>query len=148
MNRTMRFLDRLKVFRKDRSGVAAVEFALFAPFLMASLLGVSEVGLMAFDKMKLTSGVRSASQYVLVGGEDETVIKSLIASGSGLSEGALTVNVTLYCNCAVDDAAAVCNSNCSDDDTPRVYRQISADTVSARLFKSWPLTSVAEVRTR
>lgn len=148
MERVMRVPDRLRIFGKDRSGVAAVEFALMAPFLMAALLGVSEVGLMSFDKMKLTSGVRSASQYVLVGGKDETVIRSLVASGSGLSAEALTINVRVYCNCAVDDLAAVCNSNCADDDAPRIYREIEAAMVSARLFKSWPLTSAAEVRTR
>lgn len=132
----------------DCSGVAAVEFALIAPFLMAALLAVSEVGFVAFDKMKLTSGVRSASQYVLVGGEDASVIAIMIASGSGLNEADLNVSVTVYCNCAVDDAAAECFSNCADDDTPRTYRQISAAMVSSRLFKNWPLTSVAEVRTR
>lgn len=144
----MTLLTKLRQFRKDKRGVAAVEFALFAPFLVASALMMAELGFVAFDKMKLTSGVRSASQYVLTGGKDETVIKTLISNGSGFAAGDLTISVTLYCSCAVDDAVAECFSNCSDDDTPRTYRQIAAKTVSARLFKEWPLTSVAEVRTR
>lgn len=148
MNRVLRPLDRLRTFLKDRSGVAAVEFALFAPFMMAAVLSMSEVGLMAFDKMKLTSGVRSASQYVLAGGEDAEVIASLIASGSGISAANISVSVTVYCNCAVDGVATACFSNCSDDDTPRTYREIAAKTVSSRLFKQWPISSVAEVRTR
>lgn len=148
MDRIVKYLDRLKTFRKDKSGVAAVEFALFAPFMMAAALSMSEVGLMAFDKMKLTSGVRSASQYVLAGGEDATVIYSLIASGSGISAADLSVSVTVYCNCAVDGVATACFSNCSDDDTPRTYREITAKTVSARLFKQWAISSIAEVRTR
>lgn len=143
-----RILSRLKTFLKDKSGVAAVEFALIAPFLMVAVLGMSEFGLMAFDKMKLVSGVRSASQYVLTGGEDETAIRKLISSGSGLAEGDLSISVTSYCNCAVDGAAVECFSNCADDDTPRTYRQIAAKTVSSRLFKKWPITSTAEVRTR
>lgn len=138
----------LRSFRRDTSGVAAVEFALFAPFLMVSVLTMSEVGLMAFDKMKLTSGVRSASQYVLTGGKDDAVISSLISAGSGLDSADLSVAIRSYCNCAVDEAAAECNSNCSDDDTPRTYRHIEVTTISSRLFKQWTISSAAEVRTR
>lgn len=148
MTKMTRYFGKLRTFRKDKSGVAAVEFALFAPFLMVAVLGMSEVGLMAFDKMKLVSGVRSASQYVLTGGEDDAVISSLIISGSGLSAGDLSISVTSYCNCAVDGASAECFSNCADDDTPRTYREIAVKTISSRLFKEWELSSIAEVRTR
>lgn len=143
-----KFIDRMSNFWKDRSGVAAVEFALFAPFLLTITLVMGEVGLMTFDKMKLTSGVRSASQYVLVGGKDSDVMSALVASGSGLSADDLTIEIAEYCDCAIDEVSAQCFSECSDGGATRIYRHITAKTVSSRLFKSWALTSEAEVRVR
>lgn len=143
-----RYMNWLSVFRKDKSGVAAVEFALFAPFLLTAALAMGEVGFMAFDKMKLTSGVRSASQYVLVGGKDSDVMSALISSGSGISSNDLTVEIAEYCDCAVDEVSAVCFSECSDGGATRIYRHITVKTVSSHLFKDWALTSEAEVRVR
>lgn len=143
-----RYIDKSLTFRKDKSGVAAVEFALFAPFLLTATLMMAELGFMAFDKMKLTSGVRSASQYVLVGGKDDTVMAALIASGSGIDAQSITVEVAEYCDCAIDEVSAECFSECPDGGATRIYRLITAKTESSHLFKTWALTSDAEVRVR
>lgn len=149
----MMFSRKLKArclsgFIKNKSGVAGVEFALLAPFMVMVVLTMAEVGFMSFDKMRLTAGVRTASQYVLTGGKNETVIANLITTGSSISAADLTISITKYCDCAVDGVAATCNASCGDGDLTRIYREISAQTVSGRLFRDWILLSAVEVRTR
>lgn len=141
MHRVTRCFKGLRRFRRDKSGVAAVEFALLAPFLMMAALFMFDFSTMAFDKMKLTSGVRSASQYVLSGGGDDDVIKQLVIDGSGLALSAGDIDITPYCNCTGSDATVSCFSSCGADmDTPRTYKRISAivpDSATSRiLFRS------------
>lgn len=140
MHRVTRCFEGLKSFRRDKSGVAAVEFALFAPFLMMAALFMFDFSTMALDKMKLTSGVRSASQYVLSGGDDDAVIRQLVIDGSGLALSVDDIDITPYCNCTGSDTTVSCFSSCGDDmDTPRTYKRIVAvvpDSASSRtLFK-------------
>ena len=54
-------------FRRDTSGVAAVEFALLAPPFFILLIGVIEVGLMFFSATLLEGGVGDASRLVRTG---------------------------------------------------------------------------------
>lgn len=148
----------LRGFHRDRSGVAAVEFAIFSPILIGASLVMFGLGTAAFDKMKLTSGIRSASQFVLTGGEDTTVMKQLVIDGSGLNITADNVTISSYCGCTInsDPSADVCNVLCTDE-APRVYKTITAtvpDTgYNLSFFGIFDVTiadtsATAEVRTR
>lgn len=51
---------------RDRQGAAALETALLAPVLLALLLGVMEVGRMAWTRATLTYAVQETARYASV----------------------------------------------------------------------------------
>ena len=54
-------------FIKDKSGVAATEFALIAPVFLLLLIGVIDYGVYMNNVMHLENTARSAAQYVVQG---------------------------------------------------------------------------------
>lgn len=70
----------------DAQGQSLVEFALVLPFLILLLLGVIEIGFMAFDYLSLSTanreGVRLASRARFT----DAMVAERIVSSSGLSE--------------------------------------------------------------
>jgi len=136
----------LRAVRRNREGSVAVEFALFAPVIAVTLLTTADLGLVVYDRMKLTAGVRTATQYVMAGGSDSSVISQLVDDASGLSASTATV---IYCECPDAPGTTVtCGSTCNNGDSERIYRRIEADYTSTRILKSWPLTSQLDVRTQ
>lgn len=130
-------------FFKDRKGAVAVEFALIAPIFVLAITMTAELGLAAYDKMKLTAGVRSATQYVLQGGTDNNVITSIVKETSGFAP---TTVISQYCACSTAPKTSVaCSGTCSSG-TMRNYTSITADYQRTTLLKSFNLQSKVEFR--
>jgi Flp pilus assembly protein TadG len=58
------FLSDMKLFR-DRKGVAAVEFAIIVPVLIALLLPIADVGIAAMSYISAYQSVRDAAAYAM-----------------------------------------------------------------------------------
>jgi len=58
------FIEKLL---RCHQGVAAIEFALIAPVILVMMIGATDYGLAAINKITLTSAVRSGVQIVLGG---------------------------------------------------------------------------------
>ncbi len=56
--------NTIKNFHKDQSGVAAVEFALVAPLMIALLLGMTEVSTAITSQRKVTSATSTVADLV------------------------------------------------------------------------------------
>lgn len=130
-------------FLNDRKGAVAVEFALIAPVFVLAITMTAELGLAAYDKMKLTAGVRSATQYVLQGGTDNTVIASIVKETAGFTP---TTTIQQYCACSTAPQSAVaCSGTCSSG-TMRNYTSIESDYERTTLLKKFKLQSKVEFR--
>jgi Flp pilus assembly protein TadG len=66
-------LRLLRLLARDRSGAAAVEFALVAPALILLVVGSFEVAIMLFVGGTVESAVLAASRFGITGFEDEGV---------------------------------------------------------------------------
>lgn len=99
----------------DQRGIAAVEFALVAPFLLILLGGAADFGLLVAGKSKLANGVAQGIQYALSTGPSVTVanLRAAVQSGaarSGVTE-AVTVSVTApACYCVSGSPAVLAAS--------------------------------------
>ena len=140
---------RLWGFGRDEDGVAAIEFALIAPIFIFALMSMADIGLAAYDRMKLTNGVRNAAQYVMTVGDDQNVITDIVTTSSGLGSKVQSVTVNEYCACSGGEGTGVaCTTICADGNMTNVYMQISAQMSSKQLLKTWDIQSSVEVRKR
>lgn len=120
-------------FVADRRGAGAVEFALIAPVIATVLLGVVEIGHIAFQRTDMHSALRSGSQYVLNGGRDLEAAESIVKRAWTTKPGDAEVSATRFCLCG--DIEHTCNSPCADDTVPNAYIRLEASaTLGGVLF--------------
>ena len=83
-------------FLGDRSGVAAVEFALIAPTLILVLVGLIDVGGMIYTRFQLDAAVNAGANYAMVNGSsaNSTSGSSLASTLAGLVSSGQSVNST------------------------------------------------------
>lgn len=125
-------LSWLNRFRRNRSGVAAVEFAFIAPILAAASLGLADVGSIVTGRMDMHSAVRTGAQYLMNGGKDLDVAKNLVLSSwtSRPTNGYVVANH--FCMCATNLHA--CDALCDDGSIPESYIQLQAYATLEGLF--------------
>ena len=111
-------------FRKNDSGVAAVEFALFAPVLAASLVLLVDLGNYAIQRTDMESALRSGVQYFMNGGSDLDRAKQVVLASWTSKPANATVVVERFCLCGTVEHA--CTSTCGDGSYPLSYSRIRA----------------------
>jgi len=111
-------------FRKDDSGVAAIEFALFAPILAMSLVFLVDLGNFALQRTDMESALRSGVQYFMNGGSDLDKAKEVVLASWTSKPANATVVVERFCMC--ESAEHACNTTCGDGSYPLSYSRIRA----------------------
>ena len=129
----------------DRSGVAAVEFAIVSTLLLILLGGIADFGLAFLDKSLLANAVAQGVQYAYLNpASTSTQIKSVVqgssslwkaASGTMAAQPAVTVTgPACYCVTATATATltapptpGTCTATCADGTKPGTYVIISAN---------------------
>ncbi|MEZ5970462.1 MAG: TadE/TadG family type IV pilus assembly protein [Hyphomonadaceae bacterium] len=120
----MNWLSTILAFVSDRRGASAVEFALIAPVLAVSLLGVAEVGRVVYQRTDMHGALRSGGQYVLNGGRDLAVAREIVLrSWTAMPEDAV-VEATRFCQCS--NLPHACNSPCAGGSVPEAYISLAA----------------------
>lgn len=94
---------------RDRSGAAAVEFALVLPFLLTMLLGIIQFGITLNNYLELTNAVRTGARELAVGRTSTTpyttATAAITSSAANLTAG--SISYTLSVN------GTACNSDSS-----------------------------------
>lgn len=94
-------LSKLRTVRRAEDGVAALEFALFAPILFLSLLAMVDLGLALHERMTIDHVLRAGAQTAMSGGDEAAVLKVIEATAaknfSGDAAIALTVEEKYFC---------------------------------------------------
>lgn len=111
----MKLLGLLKSYLEDKTGIAAVEFALLFPPLVLMMVGAIDFGVYMNHKMKVENAARAAVEYVVQGGHINNITSDVItAENLNLSDDELEF---------LDiDAAYVCE--CEDG----IYKSCSSET--------------------
>lgn len=126
------FSEHVRYLGESAKGVAAIEFAFIAPALVALLLGITEYGLLIFERSKMTSAVGTGSHYFMAGGEDPDEAVGIIKGGWSQMPDNTTVTIREYCLCSEQEH--ICTANCDDGSLPLSYKQIVARTVYEGIF--------------
>lgn len=135
-----RLHGHMSTWLRDHSGVAAVEFALFAPMLIFALLAMADVGLLVHQRMSLDHVLRVAAQ---IAAEDpglpaiETALSSAVSGdGSGIATGnPIEFTVAKVCACAEAPALeVVCSTTCAGSEPTSIFYTMSSSLLIANLY--------------
>jgi Flp pilus assembly protein TadG len=113
-----------KKFSRNESGVSAVEFALIAPVLLFSLLGVVDIGNVVYQRSDMESALRSGIQYFMNGGDDLTRAEAVVNDAWTTKPDGVSVVAERFCLC--DTTPHACNVLCDDDTYPASYNRLRA----------------------
>jgi Flp pilus assembly protein TadG len=113
LSRVARSLQRRGLARlaRNRSGAAAVEFALIAPALLMMLLAIIQFGITLNNYLELTDGIRVGARQFAVSGTSTTPMTTATAlvkaSAANLSGSSITLTFKVNgTTCSSDSACA------------------------------------------
>lgn len=115
----------LSCYRKEKQGVAAVEFAMVVPFLVLVLLGIFDFGTYINAKMRMENTARAVAQYVIQGGDIESIESDIMAT-SNMSETekqTASFSTEYACECRQGEST-FCGDSCGQDDYLRVFVEV------------------------
>ncbi|TNE42635.1 MAG: pilus assembly protein [Alphaproteobacteria bacterium] len=83
MNESLRkFIGLFDKLRRDKRGIAAVEFAILSPIIIVMIVGVLETGRLLYTRSSLQSGLEMAGRYAMVHPNASQTELQAIAFGS------------------------------------------------------------------
>jgi TadE-like protein len=102
---------------RDKRGLAAVEMAAVAPFLLFILIACVDFGRAISQSSDLTNAVRAGAQYAVMAANAQAQIESTVRSALPSNLSAATITTTCYCGALpAGDAGlppvAACDSAC------------------------------------
>lgn len=130
-------------FWKDDSGVAMVEYALLVPILSVLMIGIVDFGMFINEKMELDDLARSSVQYVLQGGDYNSIQSEVIAHSdiyNKVDPQELTVTVTppsQSCECSGGTTIACSSGTCPSGDYKRGFVTVTI-TATYKPIVAWP----------
>ena len=138
MKKIRRMTEFARRWGSDRSGAAAVELALVAPFLVGILLPMADLGMGAYAKMRVQNAAAAGAQYALEHGYSSSSITTAVQNATSLGTNVtLSPSPTQACYCITSNALSIqpgdvsapappcAASACSDGTTPGTFVTIN-----------------------
>lgn len=149
-----RSVNQLKKLVHNVEGVAAIEFAILIPLLLAMLICAVDLGTGLFRLMQVQNSAQAGAQYAIVQSFDSSAISNVVVNATGLAGISAVPVPKLYCGCG--DAAGIttvsCGSTCPAGKIYGQYVSVSAQANYSPLLpypliaQNFTLTAQADVR--
>jgi len=140
-------MRKLRSFLSNRSGVAALEFALITPILVAVLVLGSDGWLRISQLNDERTGLQTGIRYYQTGGGDDTAAQ-LVAQNAWPgrpADGALQVVRSCTCGATPIDCASLCPGGTNP---PSVFLTLTAQGTYSGMMESRVLTQTDVIRVR
>jgi Flp pilus assembly protein TadG len=117
-----------KAWRLDKAGIAAIEFGLLVPLLVALLLSCAEIGFFVQQTMVVNSAVEAGILVAAKRGFDANAITSAILNNVTTPGLTATPAPSLFCGCAAGNAITpiACDTKCAGNLTAGQYVKLGA----------------------
>lgn len=143
-----------RFFFRDRSGSIAIEFAALGPLLLIFLLGLTDVGRLAFKNMQVQHSARAGAQYAIANGYNPSAIRAAMVGSTGSSSVTASPAPSRFCGCAgtTGVTTVACSSICPSGRAAGAYVTVSSSMPYAALFSQpllqYPSSLTAQVTVR
>lgn len=139
-------MGHFRRFISDRSGVAALEFALIAPLLATLVIVGADTWLHVSQNEDMRTALQTAARYYETGGSDDPTAQlvALQAWPSKPADGAVSVARSCTCGATPADCATLCPGS----NPPSVYLSLTAQGTFTGLLQSHILSQNDVVRVR
>jgi len=131
---------------KDERGLAALEFALILPILIALVLFGLDGWLRINQVSQMSSALQAGSRYYQSGGSDDTAAAQVAVQAWSNAPGDAAVTTARSCTCG--GAGASCSSLCAGNNLPNVYVTLTATGTFSDMMGHQPLSENGTVRVR
>lgn len=110
-------------------GVSSVEFAMFAPMLVFSLLATVDLAFGMTERMKVGHLLRAGAQSAMLDpGEAMVEEAMLVAAGDDAASADLTFEAARFCACPEAlDTAVTCDTTCTGSKPTFTYYRLTAE---------------------
>lgn len=146
-------------WRRSEDGLAAVEFAMFAPVLFFALVAAVDVGLAEYERMTIDHILRAGAQSAMADPGQDQVLKVVqntasknfaISSQTVVSADALSVAVNRFCACPNNTGVGVACSTTCPGPTPTFiyYRMSGAKIHNGMIMPAMTLNPSVQVQVR
>lgn len=135
----------------DNGGVAIVDFALVAPFLLLTLVSVTDLGRGIYAQIRVAYAAEAGAEYAARNGFDATGISNAVSGATSFAAIQANPAPTQYCGCAQNGGSSVmiaqasCGSTCPNSGLPAgIYVQVNSQAAWTRIFAypSFPRNAV------
>ena len=129
----------LRALLPDIRGNAAVEFALVAPMLAASLVAMIDLGIGFYEKMEVENAAQAGAEYAVARGWSAASVANAVTASGTFAAISATPAPTQSCGCASGTtvAAAACGAVCPNGAAAGTYVTVNA-TAQYSTILSYP----------
>lgn len=122
--------DVARAFRtwaRSQAGVAAVEFALVAPILIAAVLTMADLGFAIHERAEMDQAIRNGAQRAMTDpGESDVASVLSLVDATGAGQDTTTFLVDRYCACSeTPETETTCSTTCADEDPTSIFYNLT-----------------------
>jgi Flp pilus assembly protein TadG len=120
-------------------GITSIEFALTAPFLVAMLVPVIDLGMGFYQQMQVSNAAEAGAEYAVnhFSPFSASAISTAVTRATTLSGISASPTPTQSCGCPSGSAvvAATCGTNCANGQAAGTYVTVTATASYTPLFR-------------
>lgn len=139
-------LKFLRTLTRNKTGTAAVEFALTVPIMLFALLGVVDLGHSVYQRADMESALRAGIQYFMNGGSDLSLAQQVVNDSWTTKPANVTIVADQVCLCGT--AVHACTTLCGDGTYPASFNRLRATAVFPGILVDNAYSSEQTVRVR
>ena len=117
----------LRAWATCEAGVAAVEFALIAPILIAAVLTMSDLGVAIHERSEIDQALRNGAQHAISDpGEAKVAAVLALVDPTGAGRDSTVFAVDRFCACSETTATqTLCSTTCAGDTPTSIFYNLT-----------------------
>ena len=139
-------MRRLRAFAADRRGLAAMEFALIAPILVATLVFGVDGWLQGTQTSQVRTAMHTAARYYETGGNDDPTA-SAVALAAWVAQPS-DARLTVVRSCTCGSTPISCTTLCPGSNPPSAFITMTGSATYSGLIHTHAISQSDVVRVR